>query len=346
MKILIKFIIILIVFFKTGNLLSENYLFNVNNILVEKNNNSTNKQLSNFAIKKGFNQLAKRILLEEDFKKISDLNSSSINELVEYYNFSENSEEQPNKLSFNITFDKKKIHNLFYKRSISYADIEDKELFILPIVLSNSDIFIFSNNYFNEKWNLFSEKELIEFIIPSENIEIIQFINQSRNNLSELNLNRLFKEYPNKNAAFVLIEENESIDQKIYLKVRIQKKIISKNITFKKKDINQNQLKEKIISEIKDNLINLIKSQNLINITTPSFINVKFYLDNKNNLVKLNSKIRKIDLIENVFVQEFNKDYIDLKIKYLGKLEKIILKLNNENINLQFKNDQWLMKVL
>ena len=36
MKLLKQIIIILIVFFKTGNLLSENNLFNVNNILINK----------------------------------------------------------------------------------------------------------------------------------------------------------------------------------------------------------------------------------------------------------------------------------------------------------------------
>ena len=90
----------------------------------------------------------------------------------------------------------------------------------------------------------------------------------------------------------------------------------------------------------------MVKSQNLIDIRTPSFINVKFNLDKKNNLVLLNSKIRNIDLIENIFVQEFNKDYVNLKIKYLGKLEKIIIELRNEEISLQLINDQWFIKTL
>ena len=45
-------------------------------------------------------------------------------------------------------------------------------------------------------------------------------------------------------------------------------------------------------------------------------------------------RIKNIDLIEKVYVQEFNKDFMYLRIKYLGKLEKIIRQLNQENINL------------
>ena len=57
MKLFKKLLVILIIFFKTGNLLSDNNLFNVNNILIEKKEKETNQQLTNRAIKKGFKQL-------------------------------------------------------------------------------------------------------------------------------------------------------------------------------------------------------------------------------------------------------------------------------------------------
>ena len=69
-------------------------------------------------------------------------------------------------------------------------------------------------------------------------------------------------------------------------------------------------------------------------------------LDKKSNLVILSSRIKKIDLIEDIFVQEFNKDYVNLKIKYLGKLEKIINQFQIENISLQLINNEWFIKTL
>ena len=41
-------------------------------------------------------------------------------------------------------------------------------------------------------------------------------------------------------------------------------------------------------------------------------------INKKSNLVVLNSRIKKIDSIENVYVEEFNKDFMKLRIKYLG----------------------------
>ena len=38
------------------------------------------------------------------------------------------------------------------------------------------NIFIYNKNFFYEKWNKLKKFELIEFILPLENIEIIQKI--------------------------------------------------------------------------------------------------------------------------------------------------------------------------
>ena len=347
MKLFKHLLVILIIFLKTGNLLSENNLFNVNNILIEKKEKETNQQLANRAIQKGFEQLIDRILLKENKQLVSNLNFTRIKDLVKYYNISKNFDLSNNSVNFNITFDKYKIHNLFYEQEISYSDINDKEFYILPILIENNEIFIFSNNYFYENWNQDSnDKSLIDFILLIENIETIQIVNNLRENLLNLNLKRIFKEYKDKNKALVLIENKDINSQRVYLQAHIQNKTISKNFLIKKEKLDQNKFREKIILTIKDEIINLVKIQNLIDIRTPSFLNVKFNFNKKNNLVLLNSKIKKIELIENIFVQEFNKNYVSLKIKYLGKLDKLLELLNKENINLELINDKWIISIL
>ena len=342
MKLLKQILIILIVFFKTGNLLSENNLFNVNNILINKKDNLSNNQLANKAIKKAFDQLSKRILLKKDIQKISELNYLNIKELVTYYNISKKSDND--NVIFNITFDKNKIHNLFYNKGILYSDIIDKDFYVLPIFLKQDEIYIFSNNYFYENWNELDNDDLLEFILPLENIEIIQNINKSKNNLLSSNLDSIFNEYADKNLALVFIEDDIN-KKKIYLKAKIQGKFVSKNLNIKK-DIKDYNSKNGVISFLKDEITNLVKSENLIDIRTPAFINVKLNLNKENNLVFFNSKIKKIDLIEDIFVLEFNKDHVDIKIKYLGKFERMVNQLKKENIILQLVNDEWLIKIL
>ena len=348
MKLYKQIIFILIVFLKTETLLSENNLFNVNNIQLEKKGRTSNDELTNQAIKKGFSQLIEKILLKQDAESLNDLNFSSIRQLVTYYQINDLPDKENDKelVNFSVTFDKEKIHNLFFKRGISYSDISDKELFILPLFIKDNEVLIFNNNYFYEKWNESFESELIEFILPLENIEIIKAINDNKNNLIDLEVKNLLKEYTKKNLALILIDDNKKSNQRVYIKALIHGKKISKSINFKKLNLNSSELYKRIITETKKELINLVKSENLIDIGAPSFLNVKLNLNKKSNFVFLNSKIKKIDLIENVYVQEFNKDFMKLRIKYLGKLEKIIKQLEKENIDLKLINEQWIIRTL
>ena len=78
-------ILILVIFFKTGNVLSKDNVFNVNNIQIIKTSSISNEQLANQAIKKGYKELVEKILLDKDKKKLADLNLSQIKNLVSYY---------------------------------------------------------------------------------------------------------------------------------------------------------------------------------------------------------------------------------------------------------------------
>ena len=90
----------------------------------------------------------------------------------------------------------------------------------------------------------------------------------------------------------------------------------------------------------------MVKSNNLIDIRTPSFLNAKLELNKKSNLVELNLRVKNMKPIENIYVQEFNKNNMNLRIKYLGKLDKLISEFQKQNINLKLINDQWVIETL
>ena len=93
-------------------------------------------------------------------------------------------------------------------------------------------------------------------------------------------------------------------------------------------------------------IINFVKSQNLIDIRVPSFLNAKLSTSKVNNLVELNKRIKKIDSIDSIYVQEFNKKNFFIKIKYLGKLDKIMNQLKGQRVLLKLIGDQWSLKLI
>ncbi len=348
MKLYSLIFFILIIFFKTGNVLSSENIFNVNNIELSKNTDFSNEQLANQAIKLAFNELKKKILLNEDSKKLSYLKPEEIRELVLYYQIiTPKSDDQiSDKVKFNIFFDKEKLHNLFYNKDILYSEILDKEIYLLPIFKKNEKIFIFNQNFFYSRWNEVYQNELIEFVLPLENIEVIQKINSFKNNLLDLSLSELFQEYIDKNLALILIEDSGIDKEKIYIKTKILNKNIDKNLIITKSNLNKESFYKKIINQISEELILIVKSQNLIDVKVPSFLNTKLILNNENNLVELNERLKKIGLIDNVYIQEYNKKFVLIKIKYHGKLSKIIKQLEKQKIILEETRDQWSLKII
>ena len=335
-------IFILVIFLKTGNVLSLENIFNVNNIEITKKTNNSNEDLANKAIKKGYGKLLEKILLKKDIENLSGLEFPKIKQLVSYYQIVDEAQSNfKNKVNFNIFFDKDKLHTLFSNKNISYSDISDKELYLLPVIQKKNQIFIYNKNYYYDNWNKIYQSELIEFVLPIENIEVIQNISTNKENLYGIDLKNLFKEYENKNLALVLIEDTSSNEEKIFIRTRILYKKIDKTIKVKKDDKNTEKFSEEIIKVISDELINIIKSQNLIDIRTPSFLNARLINNKKNNLVELNNRLRNIDTVDGIFIQEFNNKYVLLKLRYLGKLDKIISQLKKQNIMLQLIGDQW-----
>ena len=349
MKILVFISCILIILFKTGNVLSNNNIFNVNNVVVNKENseNSENtEKITNQAFKDAFDQLIKRVLLNEDIKKLSNIDLGQIKKLISYYQIINDDQNTKNrKKKINVSFDKDRMHNFFYNRNLLYSDILDTEVVFFPLLKENNDFFIYTQNYFYANWQNENLDNLIQYVLPAESIENIQKINSNSNDIYNLNISDFFKEY-NSHIVFANIEiDNNKAD--IFLTSRIEGKKINKKLTInndanfaKKKFYNQ------IILEVNIIIQDLIKSQNLIDVRTPSFLNVEIKLDKKNNLFEFTNRVKKIDLIDNFYVQELSKDSVLIKIKYLGKIDKIINKLKIQKIDLKLDSGQWQLNII
>jgi len=336
---------IIIIFFKTGNVLSNNNIFNVNNVEINKESYKNTQNLANLAFKKAFLKLLDRVLLEEDYKKISETNLLQIKELISYYQIITPEEDENTKfIKVNVFFDQNKMHNFFFRRNILYSDILNTEIVILPIIIDKDKYFIYSQNYFYKNWNQESLNNLIEYILPLEDIENIKKIINNKDDLYKINISDILKDYNNNNLAFIVIEKKENF-AKIFLNTKISDQKLIKSLSIDQDNFQEEEFNNKIILEIKKEIKNLVKSQNLIDVRTPSFLNVEINLENKNNLFEFQKKIENIDLINNFYIQQLKKDFAIVKIKYLGKINKIIKKLKDQNIDLKMVEGQWRIKI-
>ena len=55
--------------------------------------------------------------------------------------------------NFNIYFDKEKIIIYFPEKNILQSEIQNKELYLLPILKKKIKLTLFNQNYFYDNWN-------------------------------------------------------------------------------------------------------------------------------------------------------------------------------------------------
>ena len=347
MKNLIFICSILIILFKTETVLSDNNIFNVNNIEISKETSKNKEKLISDAFKKAFDELINRLLLEEDYKRISKTNLEQIRKLISYYQIiNEDENKENNNVKINVFFDKNKMHDFFHGKNILYSDIINTEVILFPLLKKEDQYFIYTQNYFYENWNEEKSDNLIQYILTTENIENIQKINSNKDNIYKIEVSDFFKEHETDNIVFANIEVKKDTAE-VFLNTRIEGKKINKNLSIKNKEnLNKKEFYREIIFEINNIIRDLIKSQNLIDVRTPSFLNVEIKLNKKSNLVEFSNRLNKIDLIDNFYVQKLSKDYVLVKIKYLGKINKIINKLKDQNINLKMIAGQWQLTII
>ena len=128
------------------------------------------------------------------------------------------------------------------------------------------------------------------------------------------------------------------------MKGNISKKII-KNIKIDNENNDKNISLEKILVSLKKEILEIIKSQNIIDVRTPSFLNVNLLIKKQNDLLKTQNILNDEDLIESFYVNEFNNKIANIKIKYYGKINKITEKLNKKGLDFETDGELWKVRI-
>ena len=68
----------------------------------------------------------------------------------------------------------------------------------MPIHKKKDQLYVYNQNYFYEKWNEINHDELIEFIFQNEIDEILQNINQLKDDLLNVDIRNVFQEIKKK----------------------------------------------------------------------------------------------------------------------------------------------------
>jgi len=341
------FILSIIVFlFKTETVFSVETIYDVNNIQVsgKLNSNLDNNKLIEEAFRKAFLIFINKTLLEKDIETLSKTNIQIIKDFIFTHQITsqKKSIDEEIILTVNVKFDPKKINNYLSINNISYADISEISISILPILRKENNLFIFSDNFFYNEWNKTendkknTEAQLINYNLALENAEDLFYINNNRENLELIDINKLNSLSEEKNKIFLIFTLNE--DTKVFIKAYFDEKEVIKNIT-----LNNNSTDDynSLIMNVKDLINQIWKEQNLIDINTPAYLDIIFDIKKINDFLKFRTFLDTIDIIDNYSILEITNKYAKIRMKYKGKISNLREKFLNEKININIENNEW-----
>ena len=333
--------LIILLFISTTKSFSEEDVFTINDIKVKGaiDVNFSREKYLNRAFSISFDAMMNKILLISDLKKVEKLKLKEIKKLIKSFKILEESyKEDIYRAELRVVYSEKRVKEFLREKNISFSLPKYISAVFFPVFYINGEMQGLNENFFYNNWEKIKIKnELINFILPLEDLDDVSQIAKMRDNLEDLDILSLVSKYGKKNYVFVLMDF-EKTKLNIYLKTNFNNNTTSKNILYEVKNIRDEIMLNSILKDLKLEIVDLWKEQNLINLLMPLSINIKFKHSKLKDLDKLRKNFSKISIIDNYVLEEFNINNSDYKIYYYGnpkKLKAELLKFGYELINNQ-----------
>ena len=349
-KILYIFFITLslnIFFFSTEKL--EGKAFDIKEIDVSRPfeiNFDKNKVIEE-GFQKAFIELISSTISSSDQKKIKQTKLNEIKGIVESFTIQEEKFiDDIYFLNLGVSFNRKKYFNYLENKNIFPSIPIKKKFFFLPIIIdeNKNDLLIFNNNKLIKLWNEFSKSfHLIEYILPTEDLEDINSIKENYESIEEYNFAEIKEKYNLENSIIGLIFKNKN-EIRILSRIEIKDQTILKNQSFTNTNINNDTDVQKLINDLKIMYEDLWKESNQINTSIKLSLNIK--VSNRNNLRISNFEkiLNDNDLVYDFFISKFDKDFTYYQIIFNGSPNIFLKNMSDDNYSFNTQNKIWILK--
>ena len=329
------------VFFSFTKSYGEENLFTINNVKVKGaiDLNFSREKYLNKAFLNSFDLLMHKILLTRDLEKVSSVKLTNVKKLIRNFQIVEESfRKEEYEATIKIVYSEKKIKNFLSKKNISFSHPENISSVFFPVLYINDEIQSLNENFFYTQWNQIEiSNEIVNFVLPLEDLEDISKIAKFRNNIEDINAEELVNKYNINNYVFALMEYRKK-KLNVYLEINFNNNETRKNIVYEVKNIKDEIILNSILKDLKLKIIDFWKEENLVNLLMPLSINIKFQHMNLKELDKLSSIFSKISIIDNYSLEEFNINNSFYKIYYYSNPKKLRSELLK--FGYQLRNDQ------
>ncbi len=353
-KILLKniyiffiYLSLIIFFFSTEQVDAK--IFNIKNIEISKpfELNFDKNDVINDGFKKAFNELILLIVKSEDREKFKKVNLNEIKSMIDSFSIEE--EKFIDDIYFvnlGVSFSKEKIFEFLENKNIFPSIPNKKKFLFIPIIIDekNNDLLIFSKNKIFEEWNNFFESHhLLEYILPTEDLEDLKILKEKYEFIEQYDFKEITQKYNLSESIIALIFKNEN-DLRILSRITIQDNVNLSNQLLKNVNLENKKQIEEIIKSLKTNYEDYWKNSNQINTSIKLSLIIKTENQNNDKIFDFEKTLENIDMIYSHQISKFNKDFIFYKIIFNGTPSEFLKSMKEFNYNFDTQNKVWVLK--
>ena len=338
---------LIIFFFSTTPAKAKSFEINNIEISVPFEKNFEKNNVIDTGFKKAFFQLIYSLTKSSDHNKIRSIELNKIKSMIETFSIDEEKFiNQVYYVNLGVSFNKKQIFSYLEKKNIFPSQIIKEKFLFIPIIIDQNinDLIIFSNNPIYNKWNDDKNKfALINYLLPTEDLEDLDLIKKNLDNIENYNFNEITKKYSLDNYIISLIFKSKN-EIRVLSKIYNKKSEIIKNDTFKNIDLTNQKDLSIFIKDLKNSFEDNWKKLNEINTSIKLQILIKIKNNDIKNSIQFETVLDDIELVNDFFIKKFDKEFIYYEILFNGSVQNFINIMQNKDYNLNTQKKIWTVK--
>jgi len=335
------------IFFSTVNVMAKSFSINDVEISTPFEINFNKNNIIDEGFKKAFDRLILSIAQSSEQKKIKNTSLSLIKGMIETFSIKEEKFiDEIYYLTLNVSFNKKKVFDLLEVKNIFPSLPIKKDVLFIPIIIeANKNLtLMFSENYLFNNWNSNIKKyHLLNFILPTEDLEDYNLIKNNSENLETFNFEKIIKKYNLEDYIIAIVFKNND-EIKVLNKINFNNKLNLKNLKFENLSLKNEKEYEKLIENLKVTYENYWKSKNEINNSIKLILTLSINNDDNSQISKFEETLSNIDLIYDFFIFKFNNKNNIYKIIFNGLPDNFLNIMKDNNYNFDTQNQIWILK--
>ena len=203
---------------------------------------------------------------------------------------------------------------------------------------------LFSENNLFNNWNLNIKKyHLLEYILPTEDLEDFNLIKNNSKKLDSFDFKEIIQKYNLEDYIVMIVYKNKN-EIKVLNKINFKKKVDLKNLKFQNLNLNNKKEVNEFIENSKKIFENYWKSKNEINTSIKLSLTVSISNDDNLRILEFEKLLNNIDLIYDFNILKFNNKNNIYKIIFNGSPDYFLKIMKDRNYDFDTQNQIWKIK--